>query len=71
MKIVCINNRNNEYCLTIGKTYNAFDDDGDYYIKDDDNHKWWYSKECFKPLFEIRNDKIDKLLNDDYICNLK
>jgi hypothetical protein len=63
MKIKCINNKGWS-SLTLGKTYDVIeeDDDNDYSIIDDDNDKWWFSKEWFKPLYEIRNEKIDKLL---------
>jgi hypothetical protein len=65
MTIVCINNENNEKKLTIGKSYLVIDDDVYYYITNDLNYKWFYCKELFKTLFEIRNEKIDKLLNDE------
>jgi hypothetical protein len=38
------------------------DDDGYYGIIDDINIEDWFSKEYFRPLSEIRNEKIDKLL---------
>lgn len=63
MKVKYIN-ISDEY-LTFGKVYEVFeiDDDGYYYIIDDNkNEVWWYPKECFKLLSELRNDKIDKLL---------
>jgi hypothetical protein len=64
MKVKCINN-NGFSNLTIGKIYEVFeiDDDGYYYIIDDNkNEVWWYPKGYFKSLYEIRNEKIDKLL---------
>jgi hypothetical protein len=63
MKVKCINNNYWKY-LTIGKTYDVIhiNYNGDYIIMDDDNDKLWYPKEFFKPLSEIRNEKIDKLL---------
>jgi hypothetical protein len=36
--------------LTIGKTYDvyAYDNDGDYWIINDNNTPWNYPKKCFK-----------------------
>lgn len=49
--------------LTIGKTYDIIDEDDDeYLIIDDSDDEYWYLKDFFKPLLEIRNEKIDKLL---------
>jgi hypothetical protein len=65
MKVVCINNNNGwEKWLTIGKTYDiiTINEYGDYIIIDDNNHEDWYPNEWFKPLSEIRNEKINKLL---------
>ena len=65
MKIKCINDRR---YLTIGKIYDVIKedrDDGDYLIIDNDGGEWWYEKKLFKTLAEIRNDKIDKLLEDE------
>jgi hypothetical protein len=62
MKIKCINDGGWEY-LTIGKIYEVFYIDKYYYkINNDNGYKHWYSKDWFKTLSEIRNDKIDKLL---------
>ena len=64
MKIKCIEN-NTCLDLTIGKTYDviSISDLGKYYlIIDDENDESWYIKEYFKPLSEIRNETIDKLL---------
>ena len=63
MKVVCINKYGRKY-LTEGKTYEVIkiDDDGDYWIIDDTNNKWCFLKKCFKPLYEIRNEKINRLL---------
>jgi hypothetical protein len=64
MKVKCIYNDNGWFYLTIGKVYEVIniDDAGDYLIMDDDNDKLWYLKKWFKPLSEIRIEKIDKLL---------
>jgi hypothetical protein len=66
MKVKCIDNNNWHY-LTLGKIYDVIeiDDEGDYYIIDNENDKLWVSKEWFKLLSEFikeRNNKIDKLL---------
>ena len=67
MKVVCIKNIGHEHRLTIGKTYDiiTINEYGDYIIIDDEGYKWWFSKERFKPLAEYRNEKIDKLLEDE------
>jgi hypothetical protein len=62
MKVVCINNIGQPY-LTINKAYEIVTINGLYYkIISVNGYKHWYPKEYFKPLSEIRNDKIDKLL---------
>jgi hypothetical protein len=65
MKIICIKNIGYERHLTIGKTYEVINIsiNDDYFIIDDDNDGCWlYRKSYFKPLSEIRNEKINKLL---------
>ena len=64
MKIKCIEDRGFDNLLTIGKTYDVIkvQSDGDYVIIDDLGSENWYYKEDFKPLSEIRNDTINKLL---------
>ena len=65
MKVECINNYNNHYDLTIGKTYEVFDEDNKktrYWIIDDTGYGYWFPKECFKTLSELRNETINKLL---------
>ena len=73
MKKVCIKTNKN-YWLTIGKTYEVISDvnyDYGYYdnngynIINDNGDDCWYEKECFKSLAEIRNETIDKLLEDE------
>ena len=49
--------------LTIDKIYDVIK--YDYYIIDDSGNKWRYPKELFKTLSEMRNDKINKLLEDE------
>jgi hypothetical protein len=63
MKIKCIKN-DGWLDLTLGKIYDVIFiyNDGDYDIINDNDYEWYYPKECFKPLYEIRNEKIDKLL---------
>jgi hypothetical protein len=63
MKVKCIDNKGWKTWLTIDKIYEVIDiDDDNYYIKDDNGYEFWYPKEWFKLLSEIRNEKIDKLL---------
>jgi hypothetical protein len=60
MKVKCITNIN---ILTIGKFYDVIKiNNGGYIIIDDNGYKFWHSKDWFKTLSEIRNEKINKLL---------
>ena len=64
MKVVCISNK----CMTIevGETYDVInEDDYRYEIINDYGVKCWREKEMFKSLSEIRNEKIDKLLENE------
>jgi hypothetical protein len=62
MKIKCIDKSHCSW-LTIGKIYNVIDENEyKYLIICDENEELWYRKIHFKPLSEIRNNKIDKLL---------
>ena len=71
MKVKCIDNINIEKCFTIGKTYDVIEEDIDeddieYKIIDDEGDIYWWGSFLFKPaLAEMRNDKINKLLEDD------
>ena len=70
MKVVCIGRKYHEDCLTIGKTYEVIREDISYnyawyYIINDAFIEYWYQTEYFKPLFEIRAEKINKLLEDE------
>ena len=70
MKVKCINIKYDRYnyksYLTIGKTYNVIrEDDYWYWTIDDDGDERGYPKEWFKPLSEIRNETINKLLEDE------
>ena len=67
MKVVCIDNIKYgvEYRLTIGKIYEVIrssDDGNSYIIKNDVEYDTWYWEDLFKKIAEIRNEKIDKLL---------
>jgi hypothetical protein len=63
MKVKCINNDDYSYYLTIGKIYDViyFNSIG-YKIFNDVDYSGLYPKKLFKSLSEIRNEKIDKLL---------
>ena len=64
MKVKCIFEY--EESLTIGKIYNVINENnGGYYIIDDYGTKDYYIKNCFKPLSEIRNENINKLLYNE------
>jgi hypothetical protein len=66
MKIKCIDNKDGELYLTIDKTYNVIEDNKfNYKIINDNGYNNWYYKEYFKPLSEYRNERIDKLLEDE------
>jgi hypothetical protein len=63
MKVVCVDNKNG-YGLIIGKTYEVIKEDKyGYYIIDEYGTKGYYIKILFKPISEIRNEKIDILLD--------
>ena len=65
MKVKCIGNVG-ESNLTIGKTYEVTrKDENLYWIINDKGIEDWYPKELFKTLAEMRNDKINKLLEDE------
>jgi hypothetical protein len=66
VKVKCIDNYGWSY-LTIGKTYDVIeiDDEYGYKIIDDSDYKNWYEKELFKTISEIRNEIINKLLEDE------
>ena len=63
MKVKCIDNQNGLNYLTIRKIYDVIDDNAYCYkIINDRNNERYYPKEFFRILSEIRNKKIDKLL---------
>lgn len=62
MKIKCINKYGWKY-LTKNKIYEVINEDGGWcWIINDIGNECWYPKYLFKPLNEIRNNKIDNLL---------
>ena len=70
-KVDLITERNAYAILTIGKSYDAiqFDDDFcktvDYFIiKDDTGSNYIVDKKYFKSIDEIREEKLNELLND-------
>ena len=71
MKVVYVNSGiiNSDFyksVLTFDKIYYVIQEDYyAYLIKNDANIGWWYNKDYFKTLSEIRNDKINKLLADE------
>ena len=67
MKVKCINNDDWKY-LIIDKIYDVIeedDEDDEYQMINDKGYIWGCSKYRFKLLSEIRNEKIDKLLEDE------
>ena len=67
MKVKCIENVGCVKLLTIGKTYDVIliSKMGNYIIIDDSGISGYYHKEWFKIIVEYRNDKINKLLEDE------
>lgn len=64
MKVKCINTGCWKY-ITIGKIYEVIKEDEDvttYWLKNDRMSIGYYDKNLFKSLYEIRNEKIDRLL---------
>lgn len=72
-KVVCINNianKNENYtmCLTLGKIYDVIEkerhyDFTAYKILDDKGYMRSYFSKYFKKISDIRNEKIDNILN--------
>lgn len=64
MKIVCIDKKKLKKYLAIDKIYDVIkiNNDGNYLILNDLGYQSWFPKSWFKPLSEIRNERIDKLL---------
>jgi hypothetical protein len=61
MKVICIDNKGLENELTLNKIYNIIDVNKCEIIADN-RIKWCFDIDRFKPLSEIRNVKINKLL---------
>jgi hypothetical protein len=63
MRVKCL--KNNCTWLTIGKIYDVIkEDEFCYWITDDIGRYDWYPMNLFKSLSEIRNEKINKLLDE-------
>ena len=66
MKVICINKKGYDEYLTIGKTYDVIKEEyGDLYIiigDNDDVCSFFKHRFTKLSLAEIRNDKINKLL---------
>ena len=62
MKVKCIDNHGIEDLITVGKTYEVIEEDK--YKYKIINNRYWYYKDRFKPLSEIRNETINKLLEE-------
>ena len=64
MKVKCIDDNN--WYLTIGKIYETIGEyKYSYQIRDDDGDICWPPKEYFRILSEIRNETINKLLENE------
>jgi hypothetical protein len=63
MRVKCINDGLS--FLTVNEIYNVIDEDAGYKIINNIGSNWIIPKEWFKPFYEIRKEKIDKLLEDD------
>jgi hypothetical protein len=62
MKVICIRQDPAE-SITIGKIYTVSFNLSYYQIENDRGDLWVYPKDLFKPLDEIREEKINKLLS--------
>ena len=68
MKLICIDNVGCEKLLTLKKIYSLEYIDTFKYgsvIKNDKNYYDVYPMRRFKPLYEIRDQKIDDILNEE------
>ena len=66
MKVKCIDKVDGWFNLTVGKIYEVIGYGGyRYNIIDDIGDECWFPKECFKTLSELRNETINKLLEDE------
>ena len=67
IKVICIDNDNGYYNLTINKIYDALEHDGNsdlYQIQNDEFEMGSYFKTRFIPLAEWRDKQINNLLDD-------
>ena len=65
MRVKYIDNDGLKYDLTIGKSYEVFNKTEYYYeVIDDNGIRGYYPKEWFKLLSELRNEKIERLLDE-------
>lgn len=74
MRVVCIDNIQRVFgspillALTLHKIYQVVDySDGAYIVIDDAGEECPYSGFRFKKLEDVRNDKINKILNDELL----
>ena len=69
MKVKCINNKQGFWStrIAIGKIYEVIGEDERRYtiINEKGNIDWFYPKDWFRLLSDIRNEKINKLLEDE------
>jgi hypothetical protein len=61
--LICINNKNNDFALTINKEYKTLkEDEESYQIRNDTGNYVWYDKENFKTnRLEELKEKIKEL----------
>jgi hypothetical protein len=73
MKIICIDNSENNTRLTIGKIYETLplltNESNFYRIIDDNNRRYGFYKERFSTIKEIRKEKLKKLNNVKFLEN--
>ena len=63
MKVVCIKSGASSKHLTLNKIYDVISfTNNDYYLKLDTGCKYYISKNLFKPLQEIREEKLNNIL---------
>ena len=66
MQLKCINNKNGETLLTVGKTYQMIDkgiigDTPVYYLRLDSGFREWIVQTHFIPIEELREEKLNQL----------
>ena len=66
MKVRYIKNDGYGAWITTGKTYNVIEEENNHYkIINDNGIESWFPQKLFKRLSEIRNETINKLLEDE------